>query len=425
MELVNAAKTKSSVCRAVWQQEGIKLWQGSSSSSIWLPRNVPIDRGVMYVEEPAIIASAFRTREKEFKKCISVSHALEKGAIDLRSNVVRGESCSIFGRTCVKYSLKGHEGLTVICDALSPKQQIELAHHSLSESLAPPNRTNLHCHDISEEMEKVLQSSIWQCDGPKLDAYGSELYDRLAATAAGTTIEKIAHTKKKRKTGEDTSYIFRLPAGSTLSRVRWATLGYQYNWTERSYSAEQHVSFPSQLGELSIRLAELCDESIVPQAGIVNFYPEGQVMGGHVDDGEEAHENPVVSVSIGSPCIFLIGGRTKDEVPVALLLRSGDCVILGGKARLLYHGVCKVFVAAHGPPGYLMPSSATQHAEKGIHYAGCSDFLDLCHDGGSTCSCNCQRVGACEISRVLKVLACSRINLNLRQVYRSATIDVS
>ena len=99
-------------------------------------------------------------------------------------------------------------------------------------------------------------------------------------------------------------------------------------------------------------------------------------MGGHIDDGEEARENPVVSVSIGSPCVFLLGGYTKDEAPIAILLRSGDCLVLGGKARLRYHGVSKVFVATEGPPSYLAPSKATQYAEKGIHCAGCNCFLE-------------------------------------------------
>ena len=70
----------------------------------------------------------------------------------------------------------------------------------------------------------------------------------------------------------------KLPSNLTLSKVRWATLGYQYNWTERSYTPDQFVSFPEQLGLLAEHLAESCGVSytIKPEAGIVNFYPEGQ-----------------------------------------------------------------------------------------------------------------------------------------------------
>jgi alkylated DNA repair dioxygenase AlkB len=30
-------------------------------------------------------------------------------------------------------------------------------------------------------------------------------------------------------------------------------------------------------------------------------------MGGHVDDAERTYDHPVVSLSIGCPCIFLLG----------------------------------------------------------------------------------------------------------------------
>lgn len=380
----------------------------------------------------SVPVTAFKLAEKKFKGCVFVEDALDLGAIDLHSisgsnGIVRSEDCTIFGRECSKHSLEGYEGLFVITGALSLKQQVELSHHALSESLAPPNRTNLHCHHITEEMKSVLLSSIWNIDGPRLDSEDAEAYERV--TRGGTT---RSSSKKHKADDGSNGVLFRLPSGCTLSKVRWATLGYQYNWTERSYSSDQHVSFPSQLGELAVSIAENCGESIVPQAGIVNFYPEGQVMGGHVDDGEEAHENPVVSVSIGSPCVFILGGLTKEEVPVALLLRSGDCLVLGGKARLRYHGVSKVFVASHGPPPSLLPSQAPAyiHTETGgegggIHYAGCPHFLSLrpSHSdsgGDDPCPCPCGRVSDLEVARVLKVLSCVRINLNLRQVYRAS-----
>jgi alkylated DNA repair protein alkB family protein 1 len=381
--------------------------------------------------------SAFREAEKKFKNTVYVEDALELGAVDLHFNsggsgVVQSSRCTLFGKECNKHVLEGYEGLTIITDCLTEKQQVELSHHSLSESLAPPNRTNLHCHEITDEMKSVLQSSIWRCDGPKLDLDDARAYERSAGpdTTRRSGVKKSTNKKQKREIVSNGA-LFRMPSGTTLSKVRWATLGYQYNWTERSYSADQHVSFPSQLGELAVKIAEKCGESILPQAGIVNFYPEGQVMGGHVDDGEEARENPVVSVSIGSPCVFILGGHTKKEVPVALLLRSGDCVVLGGKARLRYHGVSKVFVASHGPPPSLLPSQASTYTLKegedeagGIHCAGCPHFLSLNpssdHENDSrACACTCGRVDSREVSRVLKVLACVRINLNLRQVYSS------
>jgi len=37
-----------------------------------------------------------------------------------------------------------------------------------------------------------------------------------------------------------------------------------------------------------------------------------------------------------------MGGETKEERPLALLLTSGDVVVLGGPARTCYHGVPRI-----------------------------------------------------------------------------------
>jgi hypothetical protein len=59
---------------------------------------------------------------------------------------------------------------------------------------------------------------------------------------------------------------------------------------------------------------------------------------GHVDDAEEALECPIVSFSLGQSAVFLMGGPTKDEQPTAILLRSGDAVVMSGGARMCFHG---------------------------------------------------------------------------------------
>lgn len=47
--------------------------------------------------------------------------------------------------------------------------------------------------------------------------------------------------------------------------------------------------------------------------------------------------------SFGLSAIFLIGGRSLNDKPVAILVRSGDTIIMSGESRLCYHGVPKVF----------------------------------------------------------------------------------
>ena len=51
--------------------------------------------------------------------------------------------------------------------------------------------------------------------------------------------------------------------------------------------------------------------------------------------------------SFGQSAIFLIGGHTKKEKPVALLLNSGDIVVMSAESRLAYHAVPKVIQSTH------------------------------------------------------------------------------
>lgn len=62
-------------------------------------------------------------------------------------------------------------------------------------------------------------------------------------------------------------------------------------------------------------------------------------MGGHQDNSELTYDHPVVGFSFGCTGVFLLGGCTKEETPIPLLLQSGDCLIMGGSRRLAVHGV--------------------------------------------------------------------------------------
>ena len=46
--------------------------------------------------------------------------------------------------------------------------------------------------------------------------------------------------------------------------------------------------------------------------------------------------------SFGQPCIFLLGGATKQIEPLAMFLNSGDIIVMSGACRLSYHAVPKV-----------------------------------------------------------------------------------
>lgn len=46
----------------------------------------------------------------------------------------------------------------------------------------------------------------------------------------------------------------------------------------------------------------------------------GDTLNGHIDDAERCLHQPLVSLSLGCPAIFLMGADSKDVPPTALLL---------------------------------------------------------------------------------------------------------
>jgi DNA oxidative demethylase len=79
-----------------------------------------------------------------------------------------------------------------------------------------------------------------------------------------------------------------------------------------------------------------------PEACLINYYAEASKMGTHRDADEENKHAPVVSVSLGDDAVFHLGGLARGDRKLRLVLKSGDVVVLGGAARLAYHGVDRI-----------------------------------------------------------------------------------
>ena len=80
-----------------------------------------------------------------------------------------------------------------------------------------------------------------------------------------------------------------------------------------------------------------------PQACLVNYYAPTARMGLHQDRDEEDFAAPVVSISLGDACRFRVGGTARGGPTRSLKLSSGDVVVLGGAARLAFHGVDRLY----------------------------------------------------------------------------------
>lgn len=132
----------------------------------------------------------------------------------------------------------------------------------------------------------------------------------------------------------------------SLENLRWITFGYHHDWNSKVYALDQpSVVIPERIQDLSKVISTYLNmTSFRPQAGIVNYYTRKSSLCFHTDDSELDHSIPLLSFSLGSPAVFLIGGLTKDaSTPIVpLLLRDSDVLIMTGQSRLALHAVPKI-----------------------------------------------------------------------------------
>lgn len=102
-----------------------------------------------------------------------------------------------------------------------------------------------------------------------------------------------------------------------------------------------------------------CQGEYRPEAGVVNFYQYRDALTAHVDQSEVDAVKPLVSISLGPSAVFLVGGPSRKDQPIPLLLQSGDVVVMSGPSRRVFHGVPRIRddVAFSGLQGVLADDS--------------------------------------------------------------------
>jgi alkylated DNA repair protein (DNA oxidative demethylase) len=84
-----------------------------------------------------------------------------------------------------------------------------------------------------------------------------------------------------------------------------------------------------------------------PDACLVNRYAAGARMTPHQDRNEHDYDQPIVSVSLGLPAIFLFGDVERRSNFRRISILHGDVVVWGGPARLAYHGILPLKAGDH------------------------------------------------------------------------------
>lgn len=207
-------------------------------------------------------------------------------------------------------------GLFVYPSLLPPNVQLALLDKLLHRDLADPrHRTNVHLHYHI----------------PRPSDYGQKSTESYFHHSAGSSSFKPLDPGLHRP----------MTIEQFLEKkLRWVTLGGQYDWTRKRYPSDDPPQFPSDLKALV--------EDIFPmkaEAAIVNLYSPGHTLSLHRDVSEEC-DRPLVSISLGCDAFFVVGLDDHDSTgqsrTAVLRLRSGDALLMSGKSRYAWHGVPKV-----------------------------------------------------------------------------------
>ena len=146
------------------------------------------------------------------------------------------------------------------------------------------------------------------------------------------------------------------PGGFTMSvamtncgRLGWVSSERGYRYAEQDpESGAPWPAMPAAMRDLAhSAAAEAGFERFAPDACLVNRYEPGARLTLHQDKDEFDFGQPIVSVSLGVPAVFLFGGLKRKEPPRRLAVVHGDVVVFGGPSRLRYHGVAPLKAALH------------------------------------------------------------------------------
>ncbi|MEO1722572.1 MAG: alpha-ketoglutarate-dependent dioxygenase AlkB [Pseudomonadota bacterium] len=130
---------------------------------------------------------------------------------------------------------------------------------------------------------------------------------------------------------------------TSMGRVGWVIERGRYRYVDRHpVTGQPWPAIPAAVLEAWGALSGWADP---PDCCLMNWYGEGAKMGLHrdADEGEAAFAAPVLSLSLGDPARFRIGGLERGGSTQSLILRSGDALVMGGASRLAYHGIDRVW----------------------------------------------------------------------------------
>ena len=305
------------------------------------------------------------------------------------------------------------QGIVILRNHINPSHQKLLIIESLNNCNKLPNLNNLH------KYFEIPDCGLW-------NLYENYYYNNNPCTI---TLNQIVHDHNH-------SHVVPLTIQSAIRSIRWINLGMSYDWSNKSYydPLKSLVKLPPNLINppissliksvvLDILKASYSKTGFDPlkyksDAGIINLYGLKDTLMAHQDKSENDSESPLVSISIGHSCVFLIGTEDRNDQPIPIILNSGDSLVMFGVGRRRFHSVPRIL--ENTLPLYLFPSStAIERYISELDSFSRALRLDWLHK-------DLERIKIEESSQNIdrdwdvygQLLLESRVNINIRQMNR-------
>jgi|SRR5579863_632481 len=138
-------------------------------------------------------------------------------------------------------------------------------------------------------------------------------------------------------------------AMSNCGALGWVSGRSGYRYSARDpLSGRPWPPMPPVFRELAVQAAQGAGfAAFAPDACLINRYVPGARLSLHQDKDEKDLSSPIVSVSLGLPAMFLLGGSARLERPQRVPLLHGDVLVFGGPGRLRFHGVRALEAGEH------------------------------------------------------------------------------
>ena len=126
---------------------------------------------------------------------------------------------------------------------------------------------------------------------------------------------------------------------SAAGRYGWFSDRTGYRYTPAHPKGHPWPAIPTSILNIWAQLTGLERQ---PECCLINYYDVYARMGLHQDKDEADFQWPVISVSLGDDALFRMGNTKRGGKTESIWLQSGDVVVMGGEARMAYHGVDRI-----------------------------------------------------------------------------------